>query len=351
LLLLLLASSSAAAASDIINKGDCICTEGYIMDQYCIQTGRLLDNWEVNTLEQPGEHSLHCLLDVLWCVDSGFTVLGDPDESSSSGGLYTVAAKLDGDGTDLVWNFAVDRGKPGPCTECTGLLGDMTKGFRAAVVGIVDSVGDITSSDPLVAAPSITVTAVLEDGSCSSYTCPDTGGIVQGDAAITSAPSSEPSSKPSAQPTTNQPTKSLSPSVSHAPSPAPTPVSQETLDLMAAESKWGQPASYEFVFQRSCFCQPSYVQPMYVVVENGIKTNVTFIEEALAGSETEDIADGILTIEDQFRLIEQSLVGPYKADYISVLYDEERGYPLFVSIDHSKLVADEEVQIFNTLQL
>ena len=33
--------------------------EGYIMDQYCINLGYLLDNPSVVTLENPGAHSLH----------------------------------------------------------------------------------------------------------------------------------------------------------------------------------------------------------------------------------------------------------------------------------------------------
>lgn len=341
-LALLMLASSLTRSVAVINEGDCICVEGIIMDQFCITRGRLLDNSGISTLEHPEEHSMHCLLDIGVCVDSGFTVLGDPDEP---GALYTVAAKFDEDGTDLVFSFASDRGKPGPCYKCTGLLGNETKGFRAAVVGIVNEVGDLTSSDPLARAPSITVTNVLADGSCSNnYTC-DT---VQGDALVTN----DPSSKPSIHPTTsNQPTISSAPSISNAPTPVPTPMSEEMLELLAAQTKWGQPASYEFVYQNSCFCHPSYIQPMYVVVENGIKTNVTYIEETLAGSVTQDVFDSVYTIEDQFLLIEEAIAGPYKADSVFMQYDEDWGYPQIVWIDYMYMISDEEFQIFNTVQL
>jgi hypothetical protein len=33
--------------------------EGYIMDEFCISLGTLLDNPSVRTLENPGVHSLH----------------------------------------------------------------------------------------------------------------------------------------------------------------------------------------------------------------------------------------------------------------------------------------------------
>ena len=40
-----------------------VCFKGYVMDSYCIKRGHLLDHPGVRTLERPGIHSVHCLVD------------------------------------------------------------------------------------------------------------------------------------------------------------------------------------------------------------------------------------------------------------------------------------------------
>jgi len=162
--------SAVSVSAQTVSEGDCICREGIIMDRFCINRGTLLDNSRVQTLVGPDQHSMHCLLDVSLCVNSGFTVLGDPDVP---GGKYSVAAQFDDSGSDLVFDFAAKRGRSSSCNDCTGELGDFTRGFRAAVIGVVEDVGNPNSSDPLDRAPSIKVTSVMEtsDG-CASFTCP-----------------------------------------------------------------------------------------------------------------------------------------------------------------------------------
>lgn len=179
------------------------------MDQFCIDRGTLLDNSRVQTLVGPEQHSMHCLLDVSLCVNSGFTVLGDPEVA---GGKYTVAAQFDDDGDDLVFDFAAKRGRSSSCNDCTGELGDFTRGFRAAVVGIVEEVGNPNSSDPLERAPSIKVTSVMDssDG-CASFTCPT----------VDPPTLAAPTPPPSPVPTTNKPTPR--PTVSPTPGPTVTP--------------------------------------------------------------------------------------------------------------------------------
>ena len=55
-----LAAACRAAEQDV-------CFEGYVMDRYCIDRGTLLDRPDLSTLESPGEHSVHCLVDVPNC--------------------------------------------------------------------------------------------------------------------------------------------------------------------------------------------------------------------------------------------------------------------------------------------
>jgi hypothetical protein len=68
------------------------------MDQLCIDRGTLLDNPSVKTLENPELHTIHCLIDIKRCIDSGFTILKPP---STPGGLYSVQYQLGKEGTQL----------------------------------------------------------------------------------------------------------------------------------------------------------------------------------------------------------------------------------------------------------
>ena len=67
------------------------------MDTFCIERGTLLDNPELKTLERPDAHSVHCLVDVPRCYESGFEVLVLPAEPA--GGRLTAGTKLDLTGT------------------------------------------------------------------------------------------------------------------------------------------------------------------------------------------------------------------------------------------------------------
>lgn len=324
------------------------------MDAFCVERGRLLDSGAL-TLREPERHSMYCLLDVSICVESGFVILGDPDDFSTAAGdsniMYSVAARLDGAGNQRMLEFSAARGKESACKACTGLMGEYTKGFRAAVVGMVDATGDLSSSsDPLSRAPLVEVVDILEDGGCANFDATTAcssiggeGGTIEGDSALSTAPSTTP---------TYQPSISAAPTAeaSDSPSSSPTPMSQEMIDLLAAKAKWGLPARYEYVFQKSCYCMSKFVQPMHVIVENGTKINVTYVDDARAGSESQDVINSIYTIEEQFLVIEQALSGPFKADSVVVDYDDELGYPLVLSIDYESAIADEEFQMLNLVQ-
>lgn len=311
------------------------------MDSFCVERGRLLDSGAL-TLVEPEKHSMYCLLDVSVCVDSGFVILGDPDTSSASN-MYSVAARLDGaNGNERMFAFAADRGEGSACKACTGRMGNATRGFRAAVVGTVIESGNLSSSsDPLSRAPGVEVVNVLEDGGCSNVD-------------VTTACSSiedEESAMPSNTPT-HQPSISTAPTAeaSDTPSFSPTPMSQEMIDLLAARAKWGQPARYEYAYQKTCYCMSEFVQPLHVTVLDGLKINVTYVEDAIAGSESQEVINSVYTIEEQFLLIEQALSCPFKADSVIAEYDDELGYPLILSIDYESAISDEEFTISNSVQ-
>lgn len=110
--------------------GDTYCVEGYVMDYLCIERGTLLDRPSVQTLEGPGEHSVHCLVDVSSCLNTPFEVLSEPTEGSS---MYGRGWRV----TEETKPVLVDLARQvGTCSTCTG-EGSQVRGFRAAMVATV----------------------------------------------------------------------------------------------------------------------------------------------------------------------------------------------------------------------
>jgi len=105
------------------------------MDVFCIERETLFDNPTVKTLENPEAHSVHCLIDVESCIDSGYEMLADPTEE---GGLYSRAYRFDDEGNEKVVEYAKTVGV---CTDCYG-NGTIDKGLRITVEGVVTDVGD-----------------------------------------------------------------------------------------------------------------------------------------------------------------------------------------------------------------
>jgi hypothetical protein len=126
-----------------LGNGESVCSEGYIMDNFCIDMGTLFDNPGVDTLRNPEKHSVHCLVDVDPCYQSGYAVLGDP---ASGQELYTVTFALDSNGTAILRALAQSVGSTNSaafCESCTGKMGDVYTGMRAGILGtVVDASAD-----------------------------------------------------------------------------------------------------------------------------------------------------------------------------------------------------------------
>ena len=119
--------------------GDEVCFEGFIMDFFCIELGTLFDSGgAIVTLEQPEQHSVHCLIDVQRCRESPYEILSEPE---SDGQLYGRAFRVNDAGKAGLQALAAATGATNPentpaCTECTG-EGTLARGFRAEVYGRV----------------------------------------------------------------------------------------------------------------------------------------------------------------------------------------------------------------------
>jgi len=155
--LLLLQAPSFSAAEDL-KVGDTICTEGYIMDFFCINRGRLLDSGLV-TLEQPDQHTVHCLVDVGSCIRSPFEVLIDPIEGSS---MYSRGFRM----TDSSKTKMVELAQSiGSCSTCVNgySSGMLRKGFRAVMKATVTDL-NLGSDAP----PTIEIVEMADSSSMSS---------------------------------------------------------------------------------------------------------------------------------------------------------------------------------------
>lgn len=149
-----------------INVGDEVCAEGYIMDYYCIERGRLLENDRIETLRNPEQHSVHCLIDFRVCYESPFEILFDPEEDGGDE-LFARAYRLDDSGRqmaiDLAAKTGLKNGNPS-CARCTG-EGTLQSGFRATINGTVVNLGD--ENAPAL----LRVTSVLDSSvGCGNFT-------------------------------------------------------------------------------------------------------------------------------------------------------------------------------------
>ena len=115
---------SAAACSV---SGTAVTARGYVMDNFCIQRGTLLDNPSVQTLKNPELHSIHCLVDVSVCVNSGYAILERPTAT----GDYQVKYQLSTADTLLVK------------AEAEAERHRANKGMEVEVSGVDDGSGEL----------------------------------------------------------------------------------------------------------------------------------------------------------------------------------------------------------------
>ncbi|OQR90257.1 hypothetical protein ACHHYP_05671 [Achlya hypogyna] len=144
--------------------GQNVTVSGYIMDNFCITQGFMVDNPTTPTLVHPEVHSIHCLVDLTACTDSGFALLAPP---SGPGANYTVKYQLGSAGTTLAIKYGMAARNYGK------------RGFNATLTGIDDGTPELKcvsiSSKVMVDAKSVTLsTADLANASPMPMTMPTT---------------------------------------------------------------------------------------------------------------------------------------------------------------------------------
>eukprot|EP00039_Didymoeca_costata_P010260 m.137777 g.137777 ORF g.137777 m.137777 type:complete len:411 (-) comp14760_c0_seq2:113-1345(-) len=121
-----------AQTSDCTVEGDAVTIEGWAADVFCIDRGTALDNGNLIMAETPQDHTLHCLVEVSVCIDSGFALFG----LDKVGDTHEVVAVLDDAGTQLIVDAGLQKiqqgRKLGLRVTVTGKLSQVTKDFKVA---------------------------------------------------------------------------------------------------------------------------------------------------------------------------------------------------------------------------
>ena len=144
-----------------LQVGDTICAEGYIMDFFCINRGTLLDNPSVRTLENPGVHSFHCLVDVNSCVTSPFEILLDPMDGET---IYKRGWRLDEESKQEAIALAQSVGTFGFCSTCNPANTNQDshrEGFRMAVTATILDLNENDATPPLIRVDAMQDTTVF----------------------------------------------------------------------------------------------------------------------------------------------------------------------------------------------
>jgi hypothetical protein len=106
--------------------------------------------------------------------------------------------------------------------------------------------------------------------------------------------------------------------------------------------KWTEKAvkSYQYEFQRICFCPPAYTKQVKLTVRDGVIENVQQADtgEAIDKSKYELY----LSVEGLFDYIQTAI--DKKAYSVDVTYDAELGYPTSVNVDYIQRAVDDEIR-------
>jgi len=115
--------------------------------------------------------------------------------------------------------------------------------------------------------------------------------------------------------------------------------------LQAARLKWERtrPAAYAITIARYCFCAPGG-GPVIVSVRDGVVESRTYVNSGAAVAPTD--ADYFPTVDGLFEVIEDAR--RQGADAINATYDPTRGFPVVISIDYVREIADEELSYRTT---
>lgn len=196
------------------------------MDNFCIERGTLLDEPSTVTLLNPERHSVHwyafpflpcikltfhfccSLIDVPPCYNSNFEILAPPSNGET---LYNRAFQFTDDGKAGLIGLASAVGDPDPsdspfrCTQCTGTMGSLGRGFRAMVHGIVTADAEVDGTPATVHIVDAQATHESQGSTFCTGSFPAEQNLSFGPPVVTVEPTTSPV-KPTSSPSTAYPT-------------------------------------------------------------------------------------------------------------------------------------------------
>lgn len=99
--------------------------------------------------------------------------------------------------------------------------------------------------------------------------------------------------------------------------------------------------TYTLTQKASCFCTPEYTRPIkYSVISNSVYSDWAVYADGSGGAVTGTMVPTLHTVDQAFALIQDAIDN--KAESVTVEYDSMLWYPTSISIDRSKMIADEE---------
>ncbi len=106
-------------------------------------------------------------------------------------------------------------------------------------------------------------------------------------------------------------------------------------------TRWNQTTidDYQFTLRRVCFCLPK--EDVVVNVVGGALESMYFTPSGVYLEEAELASRRVRSVESLFEIIQEAIDD--SASLVSVEFDETNGYPIYMSIDPVRLIADDEV--------
>lgn len=126
---------------------------------------------------------------------------------------------------------------------------------------------------------------------------------------------------------------------------------QDQQNLDTAKALWSKNTlkNYALTQTISCFCGPDYTKPIsYQISSGSVVSGSALYADMSGGKISSDLYSNLNTVESAFTIIQEAIIN--KAESIIVQYDSSLGYPTSISIDMSKMIADEERYITFSLK-
>ncbi len=111
----------------------------------------------------------------------------------------------------------------------------------------------------------------------------------------------------------------------------------------AQQERWrdSKLQSYQYTYQRTCFCEPDWIRPVVIDVVNNRIERIVYADDGAPVDST--YWASYHTVDGLFALIDSALARD--AAQITVQFDEALGYPTQLYIDEDLGIADEELRI------